>query len=119
MAHRSLSDHGVGRHRGRGRQLVHPIAVDDGEQRDADQTEGEQYETRPLGSPLAPLHLATLSPREHPVPRRESDTMVNLDDVARMAMTLPEVTVGARYGNRTWMVAGKAFGGSGPSARPT
>ena len=26
-----------------------------------------------------------------------------------MAMELPEVTVGARYGDRTWFVAGKAF----------
>jgi hypothetical protein len=32
-----------------------------------------------------------------------------VDDVARMAMELPEVTVGERWGNRTWMVAGKGF----------
>jgi hypothetical protein len=31
------------------------------------------------------------------------------EDVAQLAEALPEVTVGVRYGNRTWMVAGKAF----------
>jgi hypothetical protein len=32
-----------------------------------------------------------------------------VDDVARVAMELPEVTVGERWGNRTWMVGGKGF----------
>jgi hypothetical protein len=32
-----------------------------------------------------------------------------LDDVARLAMSLPEVTEGERHGNRTWSVAGKGF----------
>jgi hypothetical protein len=35
--------------------------------------------------------------------------MTTLDDAARMAAELPEVTEGARHGNRTWFVAGKAF----------
>lgn len=35
--------------------------------------------------------------------------MVSLDDVARMALELPEVTEGERRGARTWYVAGKAF----------
>ena len=35
--------------------------------------------------------------------------MVDVEEVARLAMALPEVTVGERYGNRTWLVAGKAF----------
>ena len=35
--------------------------------------------------------------------------MATVEDVARLAEDLPEVTVGARYGNRTWFVAGKAF----------
>jgi hypothetical protein len=35
--------------------------------------------------------------------------MATLDDVARMAAELPEVTEGERYGNRTWFVGGKAF----------
>jgi hypothetical protein len=35
--------------------------------------------------------------------------VVSPDEVGRMAEALPEVTVGERYGNRTWLVAGKAF----------
>ena len=35
--------------------------------------------------------------------------MVSVEDVARMACDLPEVTEGDRHGNRTWAVAGKAF----------
>lgn len=35
--------------------------------------------------------------------------MVTLDDAARMAMELPEVTEGERHGQRTWNVAGKTF----------
>ncbi len=34
---------------------------------------------------------------------------MTLDDVARMALELPEVTEGERHGNRTWSVAGKVF----------
>jgi hypothetical protein len=33
--------------------------------------------------------------------------MVTLDEVARIAMDLPEVTEGERHGNRTWVVAGR------------
>lgn len=35
--------------------------------------------------------------------------MVELEDAARMALELPEVTEGERHGHRTWSVAGKAF----------
>ncbi|HET6774489.1 MAG TPA: hypothetical protein VFH36_14330 [Acidimicrobiales bacterium] len=35
--------------------------------------------------------------------------MVSVDDVARLALELPEVTEGERHGNRTWSVAGKGF----------
>ena len=35
--------------------------------------------------------------------------MITLDQVAEMAEALPEVTVGERYGNRTWSVRGKGF----------
>jgi hypothetical protein len=35
--------------------------------------------------------------------------MVRLDEVARVALELPEVTEGERHGNRTWAVAGKVF----------
>ena len=43
--------------------------------------------------------------------------MVSLDEVARMAMALPEVTEGARHGNRTWFVAGKAFAWERPFSK--
>lgn len=35
--------------------------------------------------------------------------MVTLDDVAQMAVELPEVTERLRHSNRTWFVAGKGF----------
>ena len=35
--------------------------------------------------------------------------MRTLDDVARMAAELPEVTEGERHGNRSWSVNGKVF----------
>jgi hypothetical protein len=35
--------------------------------------------------------------------------MPTIDDAALMAMELPEVTEAERHGNRTWLVAGKAF----------
>jgi hypothetical protein len=35
--------------------------------------------------------------------------MVKVDEAARMALELPEVTEGERHGHRTWSVAGKGF----------
>ena len=35
--------------------------------------------------------------------------MVSLDEVARIALALPEVAEGERFGGRTWSVAGKVF----------
>lgn len=35
--------------------------------------------------------------------------MVSIDEVARIALELPEVTQGERHGTRTWCVNGKAF----------
>ena len=35
--------------------------------------------------------------------------MATIDDVARLATTLPEVTEGERHGKLTWFVRGKAF----------
>jgi hypothetical protein len=35
--------------------------------------------------------------------------VATLEDVARIAVELPEVAEGERHGNRTWSVAGKGF----------
>jgi hypothetical protein len=35
--------------------------------------------------------------------------MATMQDAERIAIGLPEVTVGERYGRRTWFVAGKGF----------
>ncbi|HYB87641.1 MAG TPA: MmcQ/YjbR family DNA-binding protein [Streptosporangiaceae bacterium] len=43
--------------------------------------------------------------------------MATIDDVARMALELPEVTENERHGNRTWFVAGKAFAWERPFSK--
>lgn len=43
--------------------------------------------------------------------------MVTLDEVDRLARELPEVTVGERFGNRTWFVAGKGFAWARPYSK--
>lgn len=43
--------------------------------------------------------------------------MVTLDEVARIALDLPEVTEGLRHGNRTWFVAGKGFAWERPFSK--
>jgi hypothetical protein len=43
--------------------------------------------------------------------------MATLDDAAQMAMALPEVTEGARFGNRTWFVKGKGFAWERPFSK--
>jgi len=43
--------------------------------------------------------------------------MVSLAEVAQIVGSLPEVTVGARHGNRTWFVAGKAFAWERPFSK--
>lgn len=43
--------------------------------------------------------------------------MMTVDDAARMALALPEVTEGERHGNRTWAVAGKGFAWERPFSK--
>ena len=43
--------------------------------------------------------------------------MVSINEAARIALDLPDVTEGARYGNRTWFVAGKAFAWERPFSK--
>ena len=43
--------------------------------------------------------------------------MATLDDVARLAADLPEVTEGERHGNRTWFAGGKAFAWDRPFSK--
>ncbi len=43
--------------------------------------------------------------------------MATLDDAARMALELPEVTECERHGNRTWNVAGKSFAWDRPFSK--
>jgi hypothetical protein len=42
---------------------------------------------------------------------------MTVDDVARMALALPEVTGGERHGARTWFIAGKAFAWERPFSK--
>ena len=43
--------------------------------------------------------------------------MASFDDVAAVALGLPEVTEGERRGQRTWLVAGKAFAWERPFSK--
>ena len=43
--------------------------------------------------------------------------MVSVDEVARIALDLPEVTEGERHGHRTWFVAGKGFAWERPFSK--
>jgi len=43
--------------------------------------------------------------------------VISLDDAAHLALGLPEVTEGERYGTRTWLVAGKAFAWERPFSK--
>jgi hypothetical protein len=43
--------------------------------------------------------------------------MVSLEDAARMALDLPEVSEGERHGHRTWSVRGKTFAWERPFSK--
>jgi hypothetical protein len=43
--------------------------------------------------------------------------VVSFDDVASLALELPEVTEGSRHGNRTWLVNGKGFAWDRPFSK--
>jgi hypothetical protein len=43
--------------------------------------------------------------------------MVTLEAVAELCVALPEVTVGERWGKRTWLVAGKGFAWERPLSK--
>ncbi|MGD9704803.1 MAG: MmcQ/YjbR family DNA-binding protein [Acidimicrobiia bacterium] len=43
--------------------------------------------------------------------------MVSIDEAARMALALPNVTEGERHGTRTWSVAGKGFAWERPFSK--
>lgn len=51
--------------------------------------------------------------------RATADTwgVVTLGEVDRLARAFPEVTVGERFGNRTWFVAGKGFAWERPYSK--
>jgi hypothetical protein len=43
--------------------------------------------------------------------------VVSVDEAARLALELPEVTEGERHGNRSWSVAGKVFAWERPFSK--
>jgi len=43
--------------------------------------------------------------------------MITIDDVALLALDLPEVTEGSRHGNRTWSVSSKVFAWERPFSK--
>jgi hypothetical protein len=58
-----------------------------------------------------------VSGRDPRDPRGTVADVVTLDEAARIAMEMPEATEGERWGNRTWLVAGKAFAWERPFSK--
>ena len=56
---------------------------------------------------LCRRHTRHLAPQWSTEARVRFVGMVSVDEAARIAMELPEVTEGASYGNRTWFVGGQ------------
>src|SRR6266576_98862 len=54
---------------------------------------------------------------EVPFDPRTVAGVVTLEDAARLASELPEVTAGERFRNRTWFVAGKGFAWERPFSK--
>src|SRR6202011_3898807 len=50
-------------------------------------------------------------------PGYDAAAMATLDDVAHIAVGLPDVTEGERHGNRTWFVSGKSFAWERPFSK--
>ncbi len=48
---------------------------------------------------------------------RYGTSMASLDEAARIALELPEVTEGVHHGHRTWAVAGKGFAWERPFSK--
>jgi len=51
------------------------------------------------------------------VPAGDRPPALNIDDAAKVALALPDVTEGRRWGNRTWFVAGKGFAWERPLSK--
>ena len=51
------------------------------------------------------------------VPRRDRPPGLKIDDAAKIALALPDVTEGTRRGNRTWFVAGTGFAWERPLSK--
>jgi len=81
----------------------------------------EAYERWPAPAvfrPFAAELARRLASRRPDLPSAvRSEAVVSLEEARQMALALPEVTEGERWGNRTWNVAGKAFAWERPFSK--